>query len=237
MEEIRELYDQQWKNSKEDIFSLAFTEAIAQSYSFLGELNGKKVLEIGCGSGEQAVHFAGEGASVTVIDISSESLNATFQLAQQKEIIVKTVLMNAEQLTFPKQSFDLVYINSTLMHVNQLKVFQECSKVLKIGGKLVVLEPLQFAPLVKMYRLFSSYRKMKPKYMTFKMFQNGQQYFSGYKHKEFYLFSSILLPFFSLRIPWLQKIYYSVSSIDNLLLKAFPWLKYGYWVCVSEYQK
>ena len=237
MKSVQDFYDQQWKSSEGDIFSLAFTQAIGRSYSFLGELNGKSILEIGCGSGEQAVHFAQRGGLVTVIDISAESLNSTSQLAGREKVKLKTMLMNAQELKFPAESFDLVYINSTMMHVDQLRVFAECSRVLKKGGKLVILEPLQFAPLVRLYRLFSSYRKMKPHYMTFTMLKEGGKYFSGFRHEEFYLFSSLLLPVFSLRMRWLHRMYHAVAWVDRGLLRVFSRLRYGCWVCVAQYQK
>ena len=237
MTSVQEFYDRQWKSSREDLFSLAFREAIAKSYSFLGNVHGKKVLEIGCGSGEQASYLAAQGAIVTVIDISAESLKTAQELAKKKEVELTAVRMNAEELTFPAESFDLVYINSTLMHVQQQKVLQECSRVLKKGGRLVVIEPLRYAPLVQIYRLFSSYRKMNPQYATFKMFRAGKEYFADYNHQEFYLFSSALLPVFSLKYRWLHQSYDTISKVDNFLLKIIPPLRYGCWVSVVEYTK
>jgi len=222
MTSVQEFYDRQWKSSREDLFSLAFREAIAKSYSFLGNVHGKKVLEIGCGSGEQASYLAAQGAIVTVIDISAESLKTAQELAKKKEVELTAVRM---------------YINSTLMHVQQQKVLQECSRVLKKGGRLVVIEPLRYAPLVQIYRLFSSYRKMNPQYATFKMFRAGKEYFADYNHQEFYLFSSALLPVFSLKYRWLHQSYDTISKVDNFLLKIIPPLRYGCWVSVVEYTK
>lgn len=237
MNSIQDFYDQQWKSSGDDIFSRAFTEAIQQSYSFLGELKGKKVLEIGSGSGEQSVYFASQGALVTVIDISPESVKAVEKKAQESKVEITALQMDAEQLQFPAESFNLVYINSTLMHVHQQKVIQECSRVLKKGGKLVVLEPMKYASFVQIYRLFSSYRKMKPRYATFKMFKEGKKYFSDFNHREFYLFASLLLPVFYFQNNFFHKIYRSVAKCDQLLLKMFPFLRYACWVSVVEYSK
>jgi len=237
MTSVQEFYDQQWKSSGEDMFSLAFREAIAKSYTFLGNLQGKKILEVGCGSGEQASHLAAQGAIVTVIDISAESLKAAQDLAKQKKVELTAVKMDAEQLEFPAESFDLIYINSTLMHVDQQKVLQECSRVLVKGGKLAVIEPLRYAPLVQIYRWFSSYKKMNPHYATLKMFNQGKKYFSEHTHQEFYLLSSALLPVFSLKNRWLHRGYDAVSTVDNFLLKIFPFLRHGCWVSVVKYTK
>ena len=82
MDSVQEFYDQQSRRSRKDIFFQAFREAISYSYSLLQEISGKKVLEIGCGSGKQACYFAAQGAEVTGIDISLESLNAAERRAQ-----------------------------------------------------------------------------------------------------------------------------------------------------------
>ena len=237
MTSVQEYYNQQWSSSSQDMFALAFQEAIAQSYFYLGDLKGKKLLEIGCGSGEQAVYFAMQGAEVTIVDISLESLKIAERLAVQKNTKLAAVQMNAEEMKFSTEEFDLIYINSVLMHVNQQKVLQECSRVLKKEGKLVIVEPLQYAPFVQIYRLLSSYRKMKPKYATLKMFKEGKEYFSDYHHKEFYLFSSALLPVFYLRNNFLQKMYVGIAKVDAALIKIFPFLRFGCWVSVVQYSK
>lgn len=237
MTSVQEYYDRQWDGTHEYVFSAAMKEAIDCSYSFLGVLSGKKIIEIGGGDGKQAFYFASQGASVTVIDISVESLKATEKLAQQQGVTLTTLQMDAEELQFPAESFDLVYVNSLFMHVHQQKVLQEGARILKKGGKLVVVEPLQYAPLVQAYRLFSSYRKMKPRYATLKMFREGKRYFSEYWHKEFYLFSSLLLPVFSVQSNFLHKLYRGVAKMDAGLLKVLPFLRYGCWVSVVKYRK
>ena len=237
MTSVQEFYDRQWDGTHDYVFSAAMKKAIEHSYFFLGVLSGKKIIEVGGGDGKQALYFAAQGAIVTVIDISAKSLKAVEQLAQQQGINISTMQMNAERLEFSNDSFDLVYINSLFMHVNQQKVLQECSRVLKKGGKLVIVEPLQYAPLVQVYRLFSSYRKMKPKYATLKMFKEGKKYFSAYQHQEFYFLSSALLPLFYVKSKSLQSIYHAVSKLDNILLKIFAFLRYGCWVSVAQYTK
>lgn len=237
MTSVQEFYDQQWDGTHEYVFSRAMKEAIDCSYSFLGVLSGQKIIEIGGGNGKQAFYFASRGAEVTVIDISTESLKAIEQQAAQSKINLTAMQMDAEELHFSAESFDLVYINSLFMHVNPQKVLQECSRVLKKGGKLVIVEPLQYAPLVQAYRLFSSYRMMRPQYATLKMFQEGKKYFTEYRHREFYFLSSGLLPLFYLKYEFLHEIYYRLSRLDKVLLKMFPFLRYGCWVSVAEYRK
>ncbi|MDO8656874.1 MAG: class I SAM-dependent methyltransferase [Nanoarchaeota archaeon] len=237
MTSVQEFYDKQWDGNHDYVFSEAMKNAMDHSYYFLGALSGKTIIEVGGGDGKQAIYFATQGAAVTIVDISTESLKRTQHLAQQQGVKLVTILMNAEQLEFPAESFDFVYINSLFMHVNQQKVLQECSRILKKGGKLVIVEPLQYAPFMQVYRLFSSYRKMKPRYATLKMFRTGKKYFTEYQHQEFYFLSSALLPLFYVKNKYLHKIYHYVSTLDNVLLKILPFLRYGCWVSVVEYRK
>lgn len=234
-------YDDIWcspeATSKEEKMLLSRRDAVEYSYGLLGDVNQKSVLEIGGGSGQQALFLAARGAKVTVIDISQESLKSTQHMAQEKGISVSTHQMNAEEMKFKADQFDLIYINSVLMHVNQQKVLSECSRVLKKGGTLIVVEPLQYAPFVQIYRLLSSYRNLKPKYATLKMFQEGKMYFSGYQHQEFYLLSSALLPLFYVQNTFLHKIYHFFARFDTALIKIFPFLRYACWVSVVEYRK
>lgn len=234
-------YDDIWRSaqatSKEEKMLLSRRDAVEYSYQLLGNVDQKSVLEIGSGSGQQALFLAARGAKVTVIDISEESLKSTRHMAQEKGISLSVHQMNAEEMKFKADQFDLIYINSVLMHVNQQKVLQECSRVLREGGKLIVVEPLQHAPFVQIYRLLSSYKNIKPKYATLKMFKEGKTYFSEYQHREFYLFSSALLPLFYVQNEFLHKIYHFFARCDTALIKIFPFLRYACWVSVVEYRK
>ncbi len=253
-ESVQKFYDRQWHASDEELFAHAFEEAIAYSYSLLGELKGKKLLELGCGSGKQAFYFAEKGAEVTVIDISPESIQAVEKLAakqasrkqegdlqKQKQLsqkpVLRAMLMNAESLDFPPETFDAIYINSVMMHVHHQAVLQECARVLKRGGRLVIIEPLKYAPFVQLYRLLGSYRKMKPRYATLSMFRRGKEHFSDGSCKEFYLFSSALLPLLYFRKKALSALYRVAARLDDALLRGFPPLRRLCWVTVACYEK
>ncbi len=234
---IEHFYDRQWSSGKEDIFSLVFRDAVRYSYTFLGDIQGKKVLEIGGGSGEQAMYFALHGAEVTVIDISVESLKSVEELVGREKVRVRGVVMDAQKMSFAAGEFDVVYINSVMMHVDSIRVMKECSKVLCKGGKLIVVEPLKYGLFVQGYRLVSSYTKMNPHYMTLEMFKEGEKYFSEFKHKEFYFFSCLLLPVFFTRVRWLYCLFYGAARVDALLFTVVPFLRRLAWVSVGVYEK
>ena len=50
---------------------------LAVAYESLGDLTGKRVLDVGCGLGENSLLFAWWGAQVTGVDISGASIAAS----------------------------------------------------------------------------------------------------------------------------------------------------------------
>lgn len=234
-------YDTIWGSQqariKEEKMLFLRRKAIDFSYLRLGEIQNKKLLEIGCGSGQQALLFALKGAEVMVIDISDEALKAASLLAKEKNVPLQLYRMNAEELEFESQTVDIVYINSVLMHVDAEKVLKECSRVLKPGGKVVVIEPLRYAPFVQIYRWLSSYRETNPQYATLNRFKRCKKYFTAYSHKEFYFFSSALLPLGYVTNHFLKKMYAAINKIDDYVVKIVPPVQKFCWISVVEYVK
>ena len=241
---VQEFYDQQWhspqKAEEANTILLMMDSAIQHSYSLLGDIRGKKLLEIGPGSGQQLLYFAQQGAQITAIDISDESVKSLERLIDHfglKEVYVQK--MNAEQMTFPENIFDIIFINSTLMHVDHNRVIQECSRILKPGGKLIIAEPLRYNPPMMVYRLFSPYRKTNPQYMSISEFTRLKKYFGTFHHQEFYFFALGALPFFRIvkRKERAIKIMKKMERLDSLLARLFPFLTRFFWIGVIEYKK
>ena len=95
----------------------------------------RKVLDVGGGAGNMAHHLSHYG-QVIGIDFSSRPL----PVAQQRGL---TVLQGGgDALPFADAEFDLVALLDTVEHIpDELGVFQECARVLKPGGKLIVTVP------------------------------------------------------------------------------------------------
>ena len=93
---------------------------------------GTKVLEVGCGAGVDAEKFVNFGAVYTGIDLTDKAVELTKLKIGHKGRVLK---MNAEQLVFPDNHFDLVYSWGVIHHaVNPEQVVNEIYRVLKPGG-------------------------------------------------------------------------------------------------------
>ena len=118
----------------------------------LGDVRGKKVLELGAGAGESSVYLAKCGADVVASDISQGMLDVVTRLAGVHGVEVGTQKASAEELPFEDGTFDVVYAGNVLHHVDLDKCLAESSRVLKSGGVFVSWDPLRHNPLINLYR-------------------------------------------------------------------------------------
>ena len=117
---------------------------------------GGMVLHLGCGSNlEIPNRFLERGAQkVCSIDLSSVACRAVRDgLKNKKEESWRYVaVMDAEQLGFAAESFDVVFGRAIVHHLDLDAISAELFRVLKPGGQAVLIEPLGINPLINRYR-------------------------------------------------------------------------------------
>lgn len=119
----------------------------------LGNLNGKCLLDVGCGLGEASVYFAMQGADVTSCDLSKGMLDATSRLARANGVSVKQHLASAENMQLPSSAkFDIIYAGNLLHHVDIAETIARIKPHLKPGGLFVSWDPLAYNPAINIYR-------------------------------------------------------------------------------------
>jgi SAM-dependent methyltransferase len=107
--------------------------------AWFGNLNGKRVLCLASGGGQQAPILAAAGADVTSFDNSDEQLAKDKQLAEVESLALKTVRGDMADLSvFANESFDLIFHPASNVYVESLKpVWTECFRVLRWDGSLL----------------------------------------------------------------------------------------------------
>lgn len=121
--------------------------------SQLGDLSGKRVLELGSGAGEGAVWFALQGAHVVATDLSAGMLDVVRQVAQLHGVAVETRVASADDLSqFDDDSFDVLYAANLLHHVDIGPCLDEVRRVLKPGGLAAFWDPVAHNPVINVYR-------------------------------------------------------------------------------------
>lgn len=123
----------------------------------LGDLCGKRVLDFGCGHGMAAVVLARAGATVTAFDISPGYVNEARERARANGVDVECVSADGEALPFPDASFDAVWGNAILHHLDLARAGRELSRVFKPGGVAVFCEPWGGNPVLSFARRFLPY--------------------------------------------------------------------------------
>ena len=132
----------------------------AFAVSQAGIREGFKVLDIAGGTGDLALSFArkaGNTGQVWLTDINATMLDLGRDKLLDAGFVVPVVQCDAMQLPFPDNYFDRVMIAFGLRHVtDKEKAFREMKRVLKPGGKLLVLEFSRvWKPLEKLYDVYS----------------------------------------------------------------------------------
>src|SRR3546814_2369311 len=106
--------------------------------------------------GANALRFATTARTATGIDISDVAIEKGRERARQKGFTnVRLEAMNAEAMTFPDDSFDLVFGSGIIHHLDIDRAFGEIARVLRPGGRAVFIEPLGLNPAIGLYRRFT----------------------------------------------------------------------------------
>ena len=111
-----------------------------------------RVLEYGCGKGENTLTFARRGVAITGIDISQSGVDYARTIAAQAGLDTAFEVMDAESLTFASDTFDAVVGKGILHHLDLDLAYGEISRVLRPNGRAVFIEPLGHNPLINWYR-------------------------------------------------------------------------------------
>jgi ubiquinone/menaquinone biosynthesis C-methylase UbiE len=112
----------------------------------LGGRSAVDVLDAGCGTGFLSLELASRGHRVTGVDFAPAMLAEARRKAAEQGSAVRFEEADAEQLSYPPGSFDLVvsrHVLWTLPHPDA--AIDEWIRVLRPGGRLVVIDG-QFDP-------------------------------------------------------------------------------------------
>ena len=141
-----------------------------QIAAFLAPLEGRRILDVGTGTGRAAIALAKRGAIVTGVDASAEMLEVAARRAKDAGAAVAFARGDAHRLDFPDRSFDAVVCLRVLMHTPDWRAsLRELCRV--ASGRVVFDYPSLYSaaalqalvrrvthkinPAVEAYRVFS----------------------------------------------------------------------------------
>jgi ubiquinone/menaquinone biosynthesis C-methylase UbiE len=109
----------------------------ADFLSLLPEVDGRRVLDLGCGAGQLALHLANQGAAEIIgVDVSQTMLDLARN--ERSHARVKYVLVAIEDVAFPPERFDLVASSLAFHYVaDYVGLLRRIARWLVPGGVLV----------------------------------------------------------------------------------------------------
>lgn len=100
-----------------------------------------RVLDVAAGVGNTGLHLASLGHDVTLSDLTQPMLDRAREAAEARGLTVKIIQHSAEELPYPKASFDLVTCRVAPHHFSAPDRFvAEVSRVLSPGGSFLLID-------------------------------------------------------------------------------------------------
>lgn len=130
----------QIENARQDNWRIRVTPTKAIPRTWLEPLQGKSVLCLAGGGGQQAPILAAREAKVTVFDLSEEQLARDQLIAAREDLPIQTVAGDMRDLScFSEEAFDLIVSPcATCFCPTVAEIWQQAFRVLRPGGSLIV---------------------------------------------------------------------------------------------------
>lgn len=210
-------------------------------YNWLREKcrGGVKVLDFGCGNGENGIHAVRCGADSIGIDISPEGVANANLNARQAGVAdhCRFEVMDGENMAFPDNTFDLGVEYGALHHVDLVKAMAELRRVLKPDGEMICVEALRHNPFIHWYRKRTPHLRTEWETNHILKVQDldiVRKYFTVVNVKFFHLTVLAAIPF--RKTPFFEPLRIFLDKIDTLLLSNELLGKYG-WLMIFIIRK
>jgi len=224
-----------------------FYSITRKSWGFVSDFltqkcSGKRVLDYCCGNGGTTLFLAKHGARAIGIDISATSIQNARRKASQEKLNENAsfFVMDAENLDFEDNYFDLVLCNGVLHHLDVNKAYPELSRVLKSSGKIICAEPLAYNPVFQLYRKITPHLRTEWEMhhiLSKKEIDLAKKSFGKVECRFFHLASLTAVPFRNL--PFFKFLLTFLENVDLVLLRlpVFKWMAWQIIFLLSEPKK
>lgn len=140
-----------WNAMGDEWFELAQTGEARNLFimpnmlKLMGDVKGKRILDLGCGEGGYSRELAKRGAELVSVDCSAKAIEYAINLANQAGLDIEHYVRNSNDLfDIVSEQFDIVLCSMMLMDCEDFDgTLREVSRVLKPNGRLFasVLHP------------------------------------------------------------------------------------------------
>lgn len=123
----------------------------------LVDLQGRAILDVGCGAGQMTARIATQGEAQRVVGAEVDEVQLRKNREREWPAGVAFARCGAEALPFGDASFDGITLFKSLHHVPvpaMDEAFRQLQRVLRPGGWLFISEPVYDGPFNEIMRLF-----------------------------------------------------------------------------------
>lgn len=210
------------------------------AFDFLGDVRGKRVLDICCGYSMTPVLFALAGAEVVAGDVAPLSLEKVKEVADMRGVgeRVSTYCGPAEEIPYDDNSFDIIYGGAAIHHLILSKAGPEFARILAPKGKGVFQDPLGHNMLIEFIRDNVSYPGKHPEKgtdhpLTVEKIKEFGAFFDHYDWRGFNLLRGLIVA-----VPGLKKMKKPFEAIDEGIFTVLPFMhRYARFSVITAQQK
>lgn len=198
------------------------------AFHLLGDMRGQRVLEAGCGSGENSLMLAHRGARVLGLDISASLISVARERMAVNDITdgVTFMIGSAHDLPLENDSVDVIFGIAILHHLELPLVAREIKRVLRKGGRAIFQEPVSNSKVVRTVRRLIPYRspEVSPfeRPLTDSELEEFADGFTPGRSRVFVLPQTLLLTKLPVIGDWRKPLAWQ----DRLMMRAFPALRH-----------
>ena len=115
------------------------------AFHLLGDVRGKTVLDLGCGTGENTVPLVARGARVIGMDISPDLVAIAQKRLADANLEASLSPGDAYNTGLPDGSVDAIFCAALIHHLDIKQVRDEMWRILRNGGVIILKEPIRFS--------------------------------------------------------------------------------------------
>jgi 2-polyprenyl-3-methyl-5-hydroxy-6-metoxy-1,4-benzoquinol methylase len=215
-----------------------FKRANIKLKEILGDLSGKQILDVGCGTGSLSFYLAQEGAKVVGIDLSGDLIEYCKEQSRKLGYSIDFREMNAQIPDFDDESFDIIVGSRIIHHLPDVNLFfKVCKRLLKKNGFIAFIEPLKKNPIVQLNRKYFApkERTIHEHPLFIREVFDTVKIFGNLEHYEFFLLSPLAM-YFSRFInkPYIFTITYKLLNLIEKPLYKINFLREYCWQTVFK---
>ena len=132
---IRTNYEK-WYSTEDYYWGVEPDEFLNELIKLCPPETGKKVLDIGCGEGKDAVYMAQMGYDVSAFDLTENGIRKTINLAKSKNVSINAYVDDINTFDIREQ-YDIVYSTGTVQYLfdqNKKEFFDKINRITKKNG-------------------------------------------------------------------------------------------------------